>query len=151
MVGPVLSSVVPFATYSLFLLLVVRGVERFTEGWERRRVPGMALLVLGGAAILRPGAVDTVWGWLLGGALLAGGLLLLTAWLRPRVPLSALPWLVATVLAVDALRELAFDAFPGAAPAHLLAAGLPFLLAWRWERFLPESEDVPEKQPRQWS
>ena len=148
-VGPALSAVVPFATYSLFLLLVVRGVEWVTGGWARRRVPGTALLIAGGLAIVRPGAEDTAAAWFLGGALLGGSLILLAVWLRPRVPLAALPWLVATVLALDSLREMAFNTFPGAAPAHLLTAVLLFLLAWGWERFLQESIAVPDNPSRE--
>lgn len=129
--GPTLSAVVPFVAYSLFLLLVVVGTERLTGGWTRRRTTALALLLLAGLAAPHPGTAETVPGWLLMGVLMGAGLLLLVR-LRPGLPLGAVPWLVATVLALDALRELPFGAFPGAGPGHLLAAAVPLGLAWFW-------------------
>jgi membrane protease YdiL (CAAX protease family) len=130
-VGPTLSAVVPFIAYTLFLLLVVVGTERLTGGWRHRRATALALLLLAGLAAPHPGTAGTVGGWLLIGVLMGAGFLLLFR-LRPGLPLGAIPWLVATVLALDALRELPFGAFPGAGPGHLLAAAILLGLAWVW-------------------
>jgi hypothetical protein len=130
---PALGAPVPFLTYGLFLLLAVAitNLPRATgirgTAWKGAALVGAGLAAPGP----RPG--DGTAGWLLSGLVLAAGLLLLARMVRT-LGWSFVPWMLATVLSLEALRQGILGGYPGAAVAHFLAVGVLAALAHAWTR-----------------
>ena len=80
--------------------------------------------------------------WLLE-AVLIGTLLLFAYRYVFRFHLAIIPLVVATVSIFGLLRELGFNAYPGAIPGALLGITLISLLSYYWFRTLRESQNQP--------
>jgi len=124
--GPVSSLVSRAAVF----LLIVGGMDLFTRGWTRRRVlagSGLALfgLVSGGGSPRDPWTFVAI-GLVSGAVLLAAYVYIL------RVDVSLVPLAVGTMLALVALREGLYQAYPGAAAGAALAVVLTVAVSWWW-------------------
>jgi hypothetical protein len=113
------------------LLPTLLTVDRWTGGWTRRRVPAALLLALVGFAVVGvPAGVQTS-GWLLGGLIVAGALILSFAAVL-RFDLSMVPLAAGTMTAVGAIARGAERAYPGALAGAAGGAILAFALGWWW-------------------
>lgn len=124
--GPVSSLVSRVAVF----LLIVGGIDLFTRGWTRRRAlaaSGLALfgLVSGGGPLRDPWTFVAV-GLVSGAVLLAAYVYIL------RVDVSLVPLAAGTMLALVALREGLYQAYPGAAAGAALAVVLTMAASWWW-------------------
>jgi membrane protease YdiL (CAAX protease family) len=147
LLAPVPSPATTLIATGLFVLLVLVGVERLTGGWTRRRGVALGGLLLAGIAAPGPTVVDAPWGWLLVAIATAVGLLVLYRISRV-LGLAFVPWMVATVLAVQVARELTFGAYVGAGVGGLLGLVTLLGLAWGWGRLLEREPTPPPDGPR---
>lgn len=113
------------------VLTALLAIDRMTASWTQRRVTGaIALAAIGFLA----GGVPTgahAGGWLLGGAIMAAGLVALYVTLLRFDP-TLVTLALGAMAAVRALSTGAQRPFPGALAASVAAAVLVLLLSWWW-------------------
>jgi hypothetical protein len=120
------------------VLTALLWIDRVTTSWTRRRAAGIfALAAIGFLA----GGVPTgthAGGWLLGGAIMAAGIVGLYLTLLRFDP-TLVPLALGAMAAVRAMSTGAQRQFPGAFAGSLAAALLVLVLSWWWFRVLRKS------------
>jgi hypothetical protein len=120
---------------SAVLLSAILTVDRFTDGWTRRRVLGAAfLLVVGFAAGGTPAGISAG-GWLIAGAI-TGAALAISYITLLRLDPTMVPLAIGIMAAVGALGQGAQRAYPGALVGSVVAAIVATLMGVWWFRIL---------------
>ena len=113
------------------LLPTMVTVDRWTNGWTRRRISGAAMLALVGFAAAGVPASVHLLGWVF--AALAITIALIGAYATVlRFDLTMVPIAVGTMIALGALMRTAERAYPGALFGFTAGAALTFALGWWW-------------------
>jgi len=125
----------PLAGYlmrTVVLMVLLVGMDRFTQAWTRRHWLAGALLVLSPIVLTSPGGQDGLARWGLA-ALAEGGVLLVVYLAALRVDLTLLPLAAGTLAVLSMIREGVVRAHPGALPGAAIAVLLLIALAWWWQ------------------
>jgi hypothetical protein len=119
------------------LLLVFAAVDRFTNGWTRKRVLFSALVILLGLFLAGARSVETLPFWSLSG-LVMGALLLLAYIFVLRFDLALVPLAVGAVIILSELKQGIAPPIPAALPGAIIAVVLTALLAFYWLKKLAQ-------------
>jgi hypothetical protein len=113
------------------LLLVFVAVDRFTNGWTRKRELFSALLILLGMILAGARSVETLPVWILSG-LLMGVLLLLAYIFVLRFNLTLVPLAVSVMILLGEVKQGVVQPIPAALPGAIIAIVLTTLFALYW-------------------
>ena len=123
LLGEPLSAATSLLLRGSILLAMLVLVHEFTAGWTKRQVLMGALLVLIGGVAVSPATAETPLSWLAQcGA--SGVLLLLLYVFVLRYELAMVPWMLATMLVLTAIKNILIGAHPDA----VVGSGLSILL-----------------------
>jgi hypothetical protein len=121
------------------LLLVVVAVDRFTNGWSRKKAPFSALFILLGLILAGAKSVETLPFWLLSG--LAMGVLLLLAYVFVlRFNLALVPLAVSVMILLGEVKQGIAQPIPAALPGAAVAIVLTVLFAFYWHKKLAQEQ-----------
>lgn len=126
-----------FIMQTALLLLVVVTVDRFTNGWTRRRELFSALVILLGMILAGARSVETLPVWLLSG-LLMGVLLLLAYVFVLRFNLTLVPLAVSVMILLGEVKQGIAQPIPAALPGALIAIVSTALFALYWQKKLAQ-------------
>jgi hypothetical protein len=124
-----------FIMQTALLLLVVVAVDRFTNGWTRKRELFSALVILLGMILAGARSVETLPVWLLSG-LLTGVLLLLAYIFVLRFNLTLVPLAVSVMILLGEVKQGIAQPIPAALPGAIIAIVLTALFALYWQKKL---------------
>lgn len=128
---------------SILLLLFLTAIDRFTNGWVRRKAAGVALFLAAGVAA--GGSVETVPSWLVAG--ITGGVVLFLAYVFVvRVDPRAVFFAVAGVQVLAVAQDAVSGAFPAALPTAGLRAAVLLATAWLLYRRFTVDRAAPGSQ-----
>jgi hypothetical protein len=105
-------------------------VDQVTSAWTRRRLAGVAILVVIGFAAGGVPAGASTSGWVAGAAIMAAALVIGYVTLL-RFDLTTVPMALGTMAAIGALVQGAQRAYPGALIGSLAASLLAIIIGWR--------------------
>ncbi|MCI0697231.1 CPBP family intramembrane metalloprotease [candidate division KSB1 bacterium] len=120
-----------FVMQTALLLLVIVAVDRFTNGWSRKKVLFSALVILLGMIMAGARSVETIPVWLLSG-LLTGGLLLLAYIFVLRLNLALIPLAVSVMILLGEVKQGIAQPIPAARSGAIIAIVLTALFALYW-------------------
>lgn len=123
-----------FFLEAVFLVLVIVAVDRFTQGWTRKRALFSILLVLT-VLVFSGRSVDSVPFWFLSGII--GGVVVLLAYLVAfRYEPALIPPAVGSIAILGALRQAMIHVHPAAIPGAVLALLIVAAISVYWCRRL---------------
>jgi hypothetical protein len=128
-----------FIMQTALLLLVVVAVDRFTNGWTRKRELFSVLVILLGMILAGARSVETLPVWLLSG-LLTGVLLLLAYIFVLRFNLALVPLAVSVMILLGEVKQGMAQPIPAALPGAAIAIVLTVLFAFYWQRKLAQGQ-----------
>lgn len=118
------------ATTTLVLIIFI-AMDRFTQGWSRRKGLFFFILIIIGVTFAGYGSIDSIVYWLELGLVL--GMILLFAYqIVLRFHLSLVPLMVAVMFILNELRQGIYQAHPAALPGSILAIVLLGSLSIYW-------------------
>ena len=135
--GITIDHVEKFILATTLFLLIITAVDRFTDGWTRKKLLFGILLVLFGLFQTGAGSVDSLSSWLLTG-LLTGIIILLTYVFIVRFQLSVIPLITGAVIIMTALKGGIVGGHPAAIPGAVVAIILTVLLSVLWHNSCSE-------------
>lgn len=128
-------AMVQVLTRSLILLFVFIGIDRLSDGWQRRTSLAAALLVVYGFILAGGRQPESVLTWAVTGA--AVGFLVLAAFIYyVRFDARVIPVAVATVTVLGLLRQYMLNAYPEVTVASIVGGILALMTAWAMHRGL---------------
>lgn len=144
--GVTLGTWLGFVTQTTLLLLLIGAVDRLSRGWTRRRVLFWALAPVLGLALAGAGSIESIPSWIASGV--PTGVFLLAAYIWViRYDLAVIPAAAAATVVLEQLRQVYFQAFPGALAGGVVGILAVLLFALYWSRLLGGPGERPATEP----
>ncbi|MGH7598130.1 MAG: CPBP family intramembrane glutamic endopeptidase [bacterium] len=128
-----------FIMQTALLLLVVAAVDRFTNGWTRKRWLFSGLVILLGIILAGAKSVEALPVWLMSGLLM--GVFMLSAYIFVlRFNLTLVPFAVGVMILLGEVKQGIAQPIPAALPGAIIAIVLTALFALFWQKKLAREQ-----------